>query len=86
MVETAVPRPAAQIWPSRPEPVGNSAEHDCQPGMACMPLIVVWAVCEATVMLRMVAEMYPWLSSAITSSLCVPGEVNICVLMELLKV
>jgi hypothetical protein len=84
MVDCAVPSPAAQICPSRPEPVGKVAEQDCQPGMAWMELIVV-CDCVVTVMLRMVAEMYPWLSSAMTSSVCCPGATKICVLMELVK-
>jgi len=56
MVETAVPRPAAQICPSRPEPGGNVAEHDSHPGMFWIPLTVVWD-CEETVICNGVAEM-----------------------------
>jgi hypothetical protein len=41
MVETALPMPAAQIWPSRPEPAANFAEQDSQPDLFCMSLITV---------------------------------------------
>src|SRR5712671_3619151 len=69
MVETAVPFPAAQSCPARCDPAGKVAEHDCHPGMFCMPLMVV-CDCDVTVTLIRVAEMYPLLSSAITSSTC----------------
>src|SRR5690349_5658840 len=85
MVETAVPSPAAQICPSRPDPAGNTAEHDCHPGIVWMSLIVVCA-CEVTVTFTSVAEMYPLLSSAITSMVCCPGAAKISVLIEFVKV
>lgn len=84
MVERAVPRPAAQICPSRPEPGGNVAEHDSHPGMFWIELTVVWD-CEETVISSVVAEMYPCLSSAITSSVCLPSDIQISALMEFEK-
>src|ERR1700730_16133427 len=84
MAETAVPRPAAQICPSRPEPEGNVAEHDSHPGMFWLPLTVVWD-CEEAVTCNSVAEMSPCLSSAITSRVCLPGDIQISVLIELEK-
>ena len=76
MAETAVPRPAAQICPARPEPGGNVAEQDCHPGIAWIELMVV-CDCELTVMFKIVAEIYPLLSSAITSRVCCPGDMKI---------
>src|SRR5437588_11055160 len=58
MVETAVPSPAAQICPSRPEPAGNTAEHDCHPGNVWLSLIVVLA-CPVTFHFPRVPQMYP---------------------------
>jgi hypothetical protein len=65
IVETASPRPAAQIWPSRPEPAANLAEQDSQPGIFSMSLMTVCG-CEETLTLIGIAEMYPLLSSAMT--------------------
>ena len=46
-----------------------------------MPLIVVWDW-DVTVIFIGVAETYPLESSAITSTVCAPGEAKICVLIE----
>jgi len=42
-----------------------------------LELIVVCDGCDVTVTFTMVEETYPWLSSAITSTVCVPGAVKI---------